>query len=585
MRRKFEIMKDSFDVLDFPNEILIKIFKLVQNNKNLSQTCKKFYELISKLNEKNVSLCVDYRYLINLSFDIDNFLQSSSSISLTIDKNFTTIKNYNERLEDFIQIYGKRLKIIGHRDSFDLENLLKNLQLESLTFFQPLSQLNLFTANLENQKQLKELVMHVPSREDFNTICENLQDLEKLEFGVSDDLLTLSDFIKISNLKKLKVLSINRRLNFDYFNEFSKIKFENLEDLTLSLHMKLTENSFDIFLQNYSKLKSLDLAIKELKCLKVITNVLEKFNHLESLHLYFQNDLEIENSEIEQFYKTNHKNAKLKTLVFEAKTFDAKKLITKFIHDFPNLEKLYIFFTSSDDLIENFELILKGFPKLKIIENLVITEEILGTFLKYGKNLEKFQIDINMLENPNEILKDCSIALKGWKTLASITRENEKNFDLSMMIYNHWKKIKTLMDLKKQLKNLEIFSLRGHKFCDKIISHQTNVSFENVTDFTLQSNISSSQLDAFLKAVSNLEILTFDGINFLKDSENIVQIENEKIQTICVKLDLSYSRIKNEIQKLNELLTNIRFSVKSLKILIKNVENFEDENYYEKIKS
>ncbi|KAG5667671.1 hypothetical protein PVAND_015643 [Polypedilum vanderplanki] len=667
-------MEVSFNILDFPNEILMKIVKFAQNDKNLSQTCKKFYELISKLNEKNVSLCVDYRYLINPAFDIDKFLKSSASISLTIDKHFSSIKNYNEKLEDFMKIYGykiknliiaceisnfttkllplltnletlefhheevafddseiqelsvklrklkiscifdltklhifdfeeldinldyfnqkknveilfqkhkniKKLKVVHNRNFFDFENLLKHLKLESLTIV-PFN--NQCISNfIRFQRNLKDLIIYSASRKTFNIICENLNDLEKLKIDIFENLYT-NDLHKFSSLKKLKVLSIDQSLNSDEFFEFSKNEFENLEELTLSLHMEFSENSFDNFLQNHSKLKSLDLTILELKCLKVITEIIKIFNNLEKLNLNFIEEFVFIQSEIEEFYRQNDKNENLKTLIFRGSKFNINKLILKFIYDFPNLETLNIRGASWSKLNENFMLILKGFPKLKIIENLVITEEIFDTFLIYGKNLEKFQIDINMLENPNEILKDCSIALKGWKTLASITRENEKNFDLSMMIYNNWKKIKTLMDSTKQIKILEIFSLRNHKFCDKIISDEIKNCLQNVTNLTIQKNFSSLQLEAFLKAVPNLEILTFDNMSFLKNSENILQIENERIQSICAILD---SRLENEFLELNELLTNIRFSVKSFKILLKNVENFEDQNINEKIEN
>ncbi|KAG5667672.1 hypothetical protein PVAND_015644 [Polypedilum vanderplanki] len=671
-------MEVSFNILDFPNEILMKIVKFAQNDKSLSQTCKKFYELISKLNEKNVSLCVDYRYLINPAFDIDNFLQSSASISLTIDYEFSSIKNYNEKLEDFMKFYGykiknltiaceisnfttkilpmlknletlefhheilfddskieklsvkikklkifcnfdlnklhifdfeqleikticfkdkeklqnflqkhksiKKVRVIDHnRDNFDLEKFLKYLQLESLDFFIRFKKDKIVANSLKYQKELKELTLFKTSIETFNSVCENLKDLEKLEFGVPDDT-TLSDFIKISNLKKLKVLSI-KQMSVECFIEFSKIIFENLKDLTLSLHMEFTENLFDNFLQNYSKLKSLDLTILELKCLKVITNVLEKFNNLESLHLYFQISFEIEKSEIEEFYKTNHKNVKLKTLTFNGRTFETKKLITKFIHDFPNLENLDSFDSTPHKLRENFEVILKGFPKLKIIENLVITEEMLGTFLKHGKNLEKFQIDINMLENPNEILKDCSIALKVWETSASITRENARNIKLTMMIYNHWKKIKTLMDSKMKLRNL-ILSLGYCKFQEKLFTNHMKNFLQNVTNLTIQKDLKSSQIETILKAVPNLEILVFNCIFFQKDSENILQIENEKIRSICLHSTISNFILKHKLFEFNEFLTYIKFpknSMNHVKILIKDVENFKDENIYEKI--
>jgi hypothetical protein len=63
-RRKLE--ESQRHLLDFSDEFLVKIIEMSDNDKNLSLVNKRFYELITKNNEDNVSLEMDNDSIVSL---------------------------------------------------------------------------------------------------------------------------------------------------------------------------------------------------------------------------------------------------------------------------------------------------------------------------------------------------------------------------------------------------------------------------------------------------------------------------------------------------------------------------------------
>ncbi|KAG5669365.1 hypothetical protein PVAND_017252 [Polypedilum vanderplanki] len=546
MKRKWTKCENTINILDFPNEILTKIFKLAENDKNLSLTCMRFYKLISKINEKNVSLYVDYRYLISPFLDLDNFINSSSKVSLTIDKNSSLSNNFDEKLEFFLETFGhkvtkliicseirnfrkiilpklpnleeleiheeiffdhskvenfslhlRKLKInckidlklfeiftfdeleinlyyflskdlkeffenhenlgkmiIHNNDNINLKKVLKTMKLESLELFATFDQQNVVGNCLRTQTNLKELTLNDVCNEVFTIICDNLKDLEKINFAFTFDT-SVEILSKFSNLQKLKSLTINSYLDEKQFQELIKSNLRNLNSLNFSIFFTFSTEDVKNLAENFINLKSFTLTVFSKIHLKVIAKVFEKFDNLEELNLNFANNVQFTKSEVQKFFNQNHKNENLKSLTFDTKPFQIEFLIAKFILDFPNLERLNL--GLFEDIKGFFEQILIGFKNLKRIENLKITEKMLETFLRYGQKLENFDIDLNMLEHPNEILKNSSMSLKMWHSLARISRENEMKIELTLMIYAHWKKIRTLMESSKKLKSLTIY--------------------------------------------------------------------------------------------------------------------------------
>jgi hypothetical protein len=44
------------ELLDLPNEILLEILARAENDKNLLLVCKRFYDIVTMLNDDNVTL-------------------------------------------------------------------------------------------------------------------------------------------------------------------------------------------------------------------------------------------------------------------------------------------------------------------------------------------------------------------------------------------------------------------------------------------------------------------------------------------------------------------------------------------------
>ncbi|KAG5669364.1 hypothetical protein PVAND_017251 [Polypedilum vanderplanki] len=658
------------NILSLPNEVLLKIIKLAENDKNLSLTCFRFYELVKKSNEKNISLFVDYRYLVNPNFNLDNFIENSSTISLTIDNNFPTTNNFEEKLEFFLHQFGRKVTklIIGteiknfstkflplmpnlceleiHKEilsekieskKFNLKKLkiscnmnleelkifrFDELEINSVYFSNPLKLIEFmkeqkhlktikihnndfnidFTKalklmkleNLEllvfyghqkmignclrNQRMLKKLSLADITREVFLIICDNLKELRFLSFSFCYH--TSAAFLyKLSNLKYLKFLAINSCFDRMQFNELMSAKLENLESLTISIVFDIPIKQIQICAENFNNLKFLSLTFFSSIHLNVISEIFDRFKTLRNLQMNFANNVRFTEIDERNFYNLSHKNENLKSLIFDSRIFDIEKLISKFILDFPNLEILNLGII--EGIKENVELLLTGFPNLKKIENLIIDDELLETFLVHGKNLEEFDVYINMFEKPNEMLKDCSLSLKIWHSLAKVTREKITKIELTLLIYSHWKKIRTLMDSNLQLKNLSIYSLVDHNYCDNVLMQILKVIGKPVKNLTICGTLSNHQLKIFIKSVPNCRSILFDCICYLKENEKILQLKNSKIKSICVSVDLNYSRLENEVEKLNDLLKNIEFPTncfRKFKFKIKNTDKIGHRN-------
>ncbi|KAG5669367.1 hypothetical protein PVAND_017254 [Polypedilum vanderplanki] len=666
-------MVNNGNLLDLPVEILMKIIKLAENDKNLSLTCFKFYELIKRINEKNVSLSVDYRYLLNPSLDLENFLNSSSTISLYINDNCSNLKNFDEKLQSFLQIYGhkvtklifnSRIKIHASKFlhllpnleelqlmkpiSFEIsefqkfpktlknlkihhENDLKNLEifdvkeleinndyynnlqqnvdfirnnrnLEKLTicYFtdinlsSAINLLNLKTLKivgcqwtnqemfgncLKNLTQLKELTINAIPIEIFTIICDHLKQLEKLDFYFFS-LTFLSDLKKVSKLSKLKELSIRNHLEENHFDELTKIKLKFLESLNISINFNsyLTQRIENLS-ENFLNLKSLTLFFIWQIPVKVLTKIFESFDKLENLSLSFVDNIQFNDAEENFFYLYYHKNENLKSLHFDRKNFQIEKLILNFILAFPNLEVFEIFgiFEVTREILK---ILLLGFPKLKKIQNLEISEDLLEFFLRFNKNFEEFNVYVNMLDDPNERLKDCSFSIHGMECFNKINRKEEIEIELSLSIYAHWQKIQTMMTSTKDIKKISICSLKHWNINDQILINCLRNISESVTKLSFFYDFSLTQIESLMKIFPNCEFISFDLNYFLRDLNSyFIFIENLKVHSVCVNLDFNYD-LNFTKNKLNDFLEKIKFSknsLKNFKCIIRNTDKIKDE--------
>ncbi|KAG5669363.1 hypothetical protein PVAND_017250 [Polypedilum vanderplanki] len=652
------VKENSINILDLPNEILFKIFKLADNDKNLLKTCRRFYDLVDA---QNVSLFIHYRYLINPLINIDNFINSCSSLTLTFDQNFNIPQNYEDKFELFVQTYGVKIKklilcseiknfatrflkflpnleeiefcgkftiessnieklsinlkklklnsIIDLRQldifnfqeleidlvyfnskeilnflkyhknikkikiymnyfsyKFNLSQALKHLILENLDYFADDDQ-KVIESCLKNQKQLKELSLNKVSKKAFKNICENSRDLENFSFSFCykkpEKILN-----KISKLKKLKTLSIGSALTSEQFYELSNLKLEFLENLTISIGFYDLREKIEKFAQNFKHLKSLSINFFSLIHLKDVARIFEIFNQIEELKLKFISNIEFNRIDEEFFYNSSHKNENLKTLIFDSKGFQIEKLITKFSSDFPNLEVINI--VKNEEI---FEKILLSFPKLRKIENLVMTEKLMKKLVKHSKDLEEYEIDEKLKNIPKKLSKNCSLSIKSDYYLETrICKEKETNVEISLLTYSHWKKIQIFIDSQKELKNLTILSSTDHEYCKNYLLALRNLG-KTVRNLTLQGSFTISQLETFIKTVPNCEKIIFDNCHYFERFDDFLNLKDTKIQSICV--NLKSSNLEVGIRNLNKLLRSVKFPnkfSKDFKFIVRSSE-------------
>ncbi|KAG5669383.1 hypothetical protein PVAND_017270 [Polypedilum vanderplanki] len=661
--------ENSINILELPNEILIKIIKLAKNNKNFLLTCKKFHELISEVKKKNLSLFVNYKFLVNPFFDLDKFIESSSVVnfnSYIADeyRNFS-LSNQEEKLWYFLKIYGHKIK------HFIVNSIIENFvtkilplmpNLEELTFLRPinfeqlniekisikirkiniyfgidLKQLEIFDFDeleldfehfssvhsevldflkyhkniknltlsnvgidltkalklmklekleiyflesqmknigniLRNQKQIKELKFLQISREILTIICDNLKNLEKIFFNFNDRTLKNS-FKKLSDLKFLKSLKIDNFMNLEDFEEFSKVEFEGLEILEIKLfyNYEQTLKQIENLSENVKNLKVLSLGFYPVLELQTIIKILEKFNNLESLSLIASGFSMITENERKEFFKSSHKNENLKILKFCINFDHLENLITKFSLDFPNLETIFI--QNLNITENNLKMVFEKFPNLQNYDKIGITENLLETFLENKRNLKEFYVDLNILENPNEIFKDHSLSFEVHQTLAKVVREEEKKITISLMTYSHWKRIRHLIELDMQPKNLTINLINDQPHCDEILFKIFHKIGTNVKNLTLFGEYSNMNLAIILENLPNCGQINFDDFVFIICPFITSNMKNIKIHSILFKYDFANTSIEFLNEKISKFFDGVKFldnSLKSLKIIFRN---------------
>ncbi|KAG5669382.1 hypothetical protein PVAND_017269 [Polypedilum vanderplanki] len=643
--------------LNFPSEILIKIIKLAENDKNLLLSYKRFYEIISYLYDRSLTLCVDYRYFINPEFNFDSFINDSSSINFnySIAKENSSFSNFEEKFEYILQEYGHKIKKLrlwskienfaskylklvpnleeleiwfpisfeNHKieklsiplktlkincylnfrelEIFTFDELQINLQNFSYNFFEfvenykNLKCLAIYDVNfdlneklgflkleyfeatvgfhqminfgifLRNQTELKSLTLSSISSEIFEIICNNLEKLEKLSFSFiknsSEEVLK-----EITKLKYLESLEILSTLNEKQFEILKWINLANLKILTLLVDCEISPVDIEILAFNFNNLKSLKFAQFKIINFETLAAFFENFNKLEILDLNFTCKIDLSQNDDEIFFQKSHKNENLKSLTFDLRRFEVKKFISKFILDFPNLEiiNLEIFSFGNYEIIqENFEMIVKEFPKLKKIENLIITEEILENFLKYGRNLEEFKANLNIFENPNEILKNFSISFQE-NSLEKFRKTNEISMEFSFFNYSHWQSFKTSIDSQRKIESLKIHSTNDQNQTEKLIMKNIEKLGKSIKNLTMQGFFSMLQLEMIVKKLPNCEKITFDFVFIEKGSYKVINLRNTKIKSICLNLNVHSQSFCFSLEEYSQFFRNLKFSKNSL---------------------
>ncbi|KAG5669384.1 hypothetical protein PVAND_017271 [Polypedilum vanderplanki] len=562
----------SFTVNSEIKNFLTKFLPLMPNLEEIifnNQISLESQEIVWNLKKIEIFCGIDLKQLDNFNFK-----------ELRVD--LSDFYHNDPEIHNFLRKH-KNIKILKIRNvDSEMTKALKLFKLEKLEIYFSESQMKNIGNILRNQKQIKELKFLQISREILTIICDNLKNLESLSFKFDDRTLK-SSFKKLSKLNFLKSLEILSFMNHEDFEEFLNLKFENIENLTIQIFYNgsKTFEQIENFSKSFINLKSLSLYFYPTVDFKIIAEIFKKFNKLESLSLNLFGSIEVTENEEKEFTNLRHKNEKLKNLKYCINFMNIENLLSKFSIDFPNLESIFI--PNFDFTKENLEIILESFPKFKIFDSLKITKELLETFLKHGKGLNEFYINLDTFNNLNEILQDYSIYFETWQTNAKVMREEEKKIEFPMTTYSHWKRLKTLMELKNELKNLEIVSINEEIYSDPFLFNLLESVGKNVTNLTIYGDFKDLKLVKILECLPNLEILNFGIFSFFKTKSNPSMVENTKIHSILFKINFINYSFEYHYRKIAELFDCIKFpdnSLENLKIIFKNFESFEGKENF-----
>ncbi|KAG5668722.1 hypothetical protein PVAND_016649 [Polypedilum vanderplanki] len=522
--------ENSTNFLDFPSEVLIEIFKLTEDDKDLLLTCKRFYEIISEMIEKNFCLFVDYnKSMINPHFNFDDFINSSSSISIKndVNQNSSTIENFNEKFNYFILNFGHKIKKFEFPD--EIENFTKKYlpKMTNLEEIKTCVGISLESENIEKFSiPIKKLSLYWEKElEELKIFTFDELEIDLQYAGVSQE--DFNDFLK--NYKNLKRLKIYHMYEYDLTESFKELSLESL-DLEIYCELEMIEN----YLKYQTQLKELSLLYISKE---IFLMICENFKNLENLSIPTFEENVMENLS---------KLPALKSLKFneELKKFQFDEILVKL-----KIEKL-----------ENLEIQIFFVPSAKDFENLA----------KSYENLKSLKINFS-----KEIhLKVVSKIFESFNNLESLELHMESNLNFNE---NEESKFYEQIHINKNLKNL-FFNPNNLKVQNLISNFILNFPNLESIDFGKNVNINENFeqiLTGFseIKKIENPFVSELNQTNFEKFLELGKNLEEFKVDI-------------NLFKNPNEALKNCSFSFEDQNILKvmrddKKKMKFTLENYFQ----
>ncbi|KAG5670044.1 hypothetical protein PVAND_000330 [Polypedilum vanderplanki] len=287
-------METLSNLWDLPNEILIKIFtKAKDNHKNLSLVCKRFYELITKINQDNLELTINPNNLFSPNFNFDQLLHQSSTITVNSLRNVDNIKNFDDKFTDFLKLHGNHITELNDVDSSlnfkKFLHLMPNLENLSSWLGYSVDNQNDFDEFEKNSIRLKKAFLYIHST-DIN-VLKPLQifDIENIKILVLRSRMTQESFQKIVDfVSKLKNLcKYSGFYNEEMLEVLDQKKLESLEMCAVVTQVR----KFEYFLKKQNQLKSLKVSNVTDDVFRIICNNLFNLNSLSLQFKEFPNNI------------------------------------------------------------------------------------------------------------------------------------------------------------------------------------------------------------------------------------------------------------------------------------------------------
>ncbi|KAG5668829.1 hypothetical protein PVAND_016752 [Polypedilum vanderplanki] len=548
-------MENSANLYNLPNEILLEIFAYSKNYKNLSLVCKKFYDLVTVLNEDNLCLKVNHDQLINPHFDLEQILNDASTINVTCDtKGF---KNFDDKFEFFLKNYGHKIHILGkyNPNNFDIRKFVHLMPNLEAIYFDIEAQVNDSEMSLDDFKNcsipLKKLsISEIPNG---GWKIFKIFDIEELEIerNFEIDETFVEFFSCCKNLKKLKLSNFE-----DYWMLLDILPSNELESIDIFVPKGYNDRVILKFLQTQQNLKSIKFyQISN----EILSYICENFKDLEHLSVELPYDLTSENF---QKFK-NLKSLKSLKLSGDIKEDEDFEDLCSF--SFPNLENLKI--TGNSLRGEHVYLITENFKNLKSLE----------IFLHFHNEfiLMKILDNLKQLENLSVITRSVQ---KGERFsdnfyTTSHLNPNLKKLNLTMKPFengNDREKLK--QKITQDFPNLEIFffDYRPQRSIPAKV-HGNNLSKDFTLDLNIERNANQKLQDCSVNLRTGGYLHMFRPV---RDGKKIIWIEAK-----IYFYDQQLKAIQTTPRKLKEITIipniqpyfNIDFCVNYLKSISQNV--------------
>ncbi|KAG5668839.1 hypothetical protein PVAND_016761 [Polypedilum vanderplanki] len=587
------------NLLNLPNEILIKIFKESKNDKNLSLVCKRFYGVVNLMNGNNLTFEIKSNFLINPNFDFEKLLNECSSINLYSD--YFSLKNFDEKFLMFLKFYGNKVVNFTHSNlpTFNITKFIHLMpNLDSFLLNGPTDFMEIENSIEKFSIPLKKLKVQASANTSWNTL--EIFDIEELELFGFNPYMKENQLEFISNCKNLKKFKVNNYCGFlEIIDVLKRKKLESLEMSFLNLQdenivefiktqenlISLTVKDFDTKIlseicENLKKLEILELQfdqdyerkdfmeislLKNLKSLTVRGQKLKLKNvedlcsfslpKLESLtiHVNYNITQNIVTSLVQNFNT-------LKSLDIEGSSSCYHNLVPEILENFTNLEKLNIapFYVSEDheaDIDEKFYLTSHKNVKLKFL-NITICcfnpRKLLRKIIKDFPNLEKF---------PDEFLN----------SYHKLLCEEIPNFPIFRVDLN------SATDANELLRNCSVYL----GFGDENIVRATRDGKRQIT-FNIRRYFNNQQLQAMLMTPRKLKTIKLE----LKVDQNKITVDNfvtylrligQNVEKLTITNRATISQLKQIIEVFPKLeiieFINVQFDENNFKTLrIKKVK-------------
>lgn len=618
-----ELIRFIFSIDNFKSKINSFIFRIFEKNSNDKFYKYEYKEIFEKLQNYIFDILGFYEYTIkDYSQVISNFSISffnpdkkqSFFEKFNSDNLYGNIINNNsiQKISKILYLSFKKIKLIYDNEIYfkmEENSLIKNI-LKFLTQNKFDNSYNFLKDHDTQGNRYKFFSLGTTD----NTI--NLSKIEKLENDYLKFIQKLTNFedINLEN-KSLKSSVLTMFIDEDNFNNFLFTSFQISIESDKNLNfIKLLINMFDyhFFLNNNASIISYRNNIYILRFFKMILleyEKIRKLNILENINL-IKDDYNIEDEENEAKFK-----------LYQTIKFCGEEIFEYFLKNSENIlkyTKISIYRNYFNiDIIFNFERIFL-FNNIELYKNSIFKEEIFDRFI-LGKN--------NLTEEEKEIF-DCEFNLDE----DSKKEQNDNSFYFKIS-EKYMKLLKTgfynqKVKLEKQFKcDFHHILTQDIRFI-YLYSIHIFKSQENYLNFLIGLNDYKQIIKKLThelklsKLLFNQYIYKYFYFDLKSDYDVLVNIIN-KIICKLIKIDLlEYSQryinsedIKDEIGKLNNLkliLKNIDIKTLPLNIeccseystaenfvkyfhvvalnlireyLYENLNNFNEENIYKKIKN